>query len=258
VSHAEPLYLTFHLPGHEPETHEVTGPPGVIRFAVGTPARCSGVWRVWSGRRASDVYVGVRHYTEIQKYSLHETGRWHHAFKDDDTAARYSNLETRFLEKWERPTDAPAGWTLALAVKVPSGSLSDIANPADDDDVLWLPDAPEGRIAVIGIGVVEPDRGTVNVRGLPVAAYRLANGNAVVVMYEQEELTDVVRRNLSAKLSKVPVPRGRDAAEVVEWFETANAPRISLFGNDANGIRFVWDLKVDAATANEAPALSED
>jgi hypothetical protein len=43
---------------------------------------------------------------------------------------------------------------------------------------------------VIGIGVVEPDRGTVNVRGLPVAAYRHANGNAVVVMYEQEVLSD--------------------------------------------------------------------
>ena len=63
---------------------------------------------------------------------------------------------------------------------------------------------------MIGIGVVEPDRGTVNVRGLPVAAYRLANGNAVVDMYEQEVLSDQVRRNLSEKLRKIPVPRGRD------------------------------------------------
>ena len=103
----------------QPETHEVTGPPGVIRFALGTPARCSGVWRVWSGPRASDVYVGVRHYAEIQKYSLHETGKWHHAFQGRRHRGSILGLEPRFLETWERPTDAPAGWTLALAVRVP-------------------------------------------------------------------------------------------------------------------------------------------
>jgi hypothetical protein len=252
-----PLFLTLASPDDEhSETVEVAG-PRVIRFAIGTRTRRSRTWRVWSNARTSDVYVGVRNFAGFQKFSLHESGQWHHAFVNDD-AARRQGLMSRFLDTWDRPDNAPAGWTKALAVKVPGGSLSALPHVADDDDVLWLPDAPEGRVAVIGIGVVEPDRGWAEFRGRPVAAYRLANGNAVVLMYETEEITDDHRRTITDAASRIPQDK---ANEIREWVRSADAdaPRMGLFGNDADGVRVVWDLRIDGPPVTcEASALPED
>jgi hypothetical protein len=249
-----PLYLTVKLPGGEPERHEVTGPPGVIRFAVGSHTQRSSIWRVWSDKNHSDVYVGVRNFAGLQKFSLHESGRWHHAFADD-AAARDNGFASRFLDTWEKPDNGPVGWTKALAVKVPHGSLSDLPREADDD-VIWLPEAPEGCVAVVGIAVVAADRGGAEFRGVPVAAYRLANGNAVVLMYETESITQDHRKALIDALSKIPDDA---AAELRTWARTAeaDAPRIGIFGNDADMVRVIWDLRIDAVAASENPNSAE-
>ena len=190
-----PPYLTIQLPGGEPQTHEVTGPPGVIRFAVGSHARRSSIWRVWSDSKRSDVYVGVRNFAGFQKFSLHESGQWHHAFVDAD-AAQGQGFPSRYMDTWEKPENGPSGWTKALAVKVHSGSLSE----PDDDNVMWLPDAPGGCLAIIGDRHWR-DRGQAE---LPVAAYRLANGNTVVVMHETERSLPI-----TAAPSRMPLTRSR-------------------------------------------------
>lgn len=247
----DPLYLTLRTPDGKDETVEVTGPPGVIRFAIGTHTRRSGIWRVWSDRGRSDVYAAVRTLAGLQKYSFHESGEWHHAFADDDDAARWAGTPTRFLDQWSRPKSAMAGWTRALAVKVPHGALSEVLNAPDDEGVLWLPEAPEGRLAVVGVAVVEVNRGWANLHALPVAAYRLANGNAVVLVYTTQEFPDEIRGALTEKLSNIPAPRGSTPAEVAERVNSAEAPRLSFFGNDADGMRVVWDLRVDGIIVNE-------
>jgi hypothetical protein len=207
------------------------------------------------GQNRSDVYVGVRNFAGFQKFSLHESGQWHHAFVDED-AAEGQGLASRFLDIWERPDNAPAGWTKALAVKVPHGSLSDVSNEPDDD-VIWLPEASEGRVAVVGVVVVEVDGGRVQFRARPVAAYRLANGNAVVLMYETEEITDDHRQALTDAVAKIPADK---AAEIRAWVKTAeaDAPRMGIFGNDADAVRVTWDLRIDNIAATEALPPPED
>lgn len=242
-------------PGGETVRHEVTGPPGVVRFAVGTHTRRSSIWRVWSDKKRSDVYVGLRTFAGYQKYSLHESGSWHHAFVDDD-AAQAHGFGSRFIDSWDKPANAGAGWTKALAVKVLPGSLSDVPDEPDDDDVLWLPEPAHGRIAVIWIAVVEVDRGTAESRGVPVAAYRLANGNAVVVMYETEEMTDDLRRMLEDAARKIPIEKADD---VRAWLETAesDALRIGFFGSDADDVRVTWDLRIEKAAPDDAASRTQ-
>ena len=252
-----PLSFTFQLPGGEPETHEVTGPPGVIRFAVGTHTRRSSIWRVWTNRNTSDVYVGVRNVTGVQKYSFHESGRWHFAYSNNEAASRWAGSSNRFIEKWDRPDNAVVGWTRALAVKVPHGALSELPDEPEDDKVVWLPEPPDGRIAVVGIGVVEPNRGMANMRGIPVDAYRLANGHAVVVVYQMKEFTDEIRQWLSKKLTNMPAPYGQTAADLADMTRNLEGLRMGLFGNDETGSRVVWDLAVNGITIDETPAAPE-
>lgn len=258
TSSGEPLYLTYQLPDGTEESHEVNGPPGVFRFAVGSHTRRSSVWRVWTNRSAADYYVGVRSITGVQKYSFHQSGQRHLAFSDAEKATHYTGAPDRFIEKWDRPDQAFAGWTRALAVRVPHGALSDVPGEADDDEVLWLLEAPEGRTAVIGIGVVEPNRGTVDLRGLPVAGFRLASVDAVIALYMTEPFTDETRQRITDKLSHLPFPDGASATDMAVMDERAEGLRVGLFGSNDQGSRFVWDLPVRTITVNEAAAQAED
>lgn len=258
TSSGKPLYLTYQLPDGTEESHEVNGPPGVFRFALGSHTRRSSVWRVWTNRNAADFYIGVRSITGVQKYSFHQSGQWHLAYSDADKATQYTGAPNRFIEKWDRPDQSLAGWTRALAIRVPHGALSDVPDEADDDDVLWLPEAPEGRTAVIGIGVVEPNRGTVDLLGLPVAGFRLASGDAVIALYMTEPFTDETRQMITEKLSHLPFPHGASAADIAVMAERADDLRAGLFGSNDQGSRFVWDLPVRTITVNQAPADAED
>ena len=49
----------------------------VVRFAVGGPNRpWSTVWRLWTGKGTSDVYISARTLGGALKVSLHESGTW--------------------------------------------------------------------------------------------------------------------------------------------------------------------------------------
>jgi hypothetical protein len=55
----------------------------VVRFGVrfkGGPR--SAVWRLWTGKGTSDVYIAARTLGGVLKASLHESGVWRFAFTD--------------------------------------------------------------------------------------------------------------------------------------------------------------------------------
>jgi hypothetical protein len=53
----------------------------VARFGVGSAdGPRSAVWRLWTGKGTSDVYVAARTLGGNLKVSLHESGVWRYAF----------------------------------------------------------------------------------------------------------------------------------------------------------------------------------
>lgn len=253
----EPLYMTLRsADGENDETVEVTG-PRVVRFAVGSHTRRSSVWRVWSNNKSSDVYVAVRNIAGVQKFSLHESGQWHMAYNTPEAAEQWGGKADRFMDTWSRPDHGITGWTKALAVKVPHGSLSDLPDEPADDAVLWLPEAPEGKAAVVGIAVVAANQGWVEMRGRPVAAYRLVNGEAVVLVYEIEDMTDAIRTSLADAMTEIPIAPDQ-VASISDWMSEAVAPRTGIFGHDADDVRVVWDVRIDKIAINRRPQEPPD
>ena len=55
-----------------------------VRFAVGSrDGARSSLWRVWTGKNTSDVYVESRDVQGVMKFSLHESGDWHYGYRPE-------------------------------------------------------------------------------------------------------------------------------------------------------------------------------
>ena len=88
----------------------------VLRIAVGEPGRRSSVWRIWSNRTASDVYVAARTVAGVQKFSFHESGAWRYAWVGTPPGGTAD--DDRAIDRWRRSAAGPAGWTKMLSIWV--------------------------------------------------------------------------------------------------------------------------------------------
>jgi hypothetical protein len=61
------VYLRMTDPDGNPVDHEVSGPGGRIRVAVGRAGRRASVWRVWANERKPDVFIAARTVGGVQK-----------------------------------------------------------------------------------------------------------------------------------------------------------------------------------------------
>jgi hypothetical protein len=235
----EPLYLLMSTADGESHVEEVTWANGTIRVAVGDHAHRSSVLRIWANKNSADVYVSVRVLTGVMKFSLHESGECHYGFVSSEVAQTHTDHTKRFLDVWQRPADVN-GWTRALTFWVPHGQLSETPDEPPDDGVLWLPEPESGLRASIHVALMKPGANwTKFVGAAPVAAFKLSNGEAVVVLYGQDVMTTAHRESLTEALS-----RARITAEQVKSIAEAEAPRKGVFGNDDTGARNMWDLKL--------------
>ncbi|MDP9250613.1 MAG: hypothetical protein M3O78_04510 [Chloroflexota bacterium] len=241
----EPLWLTVFDADGQPHSEEVTGPPGTIRVGIGSHTCGSSVWRIWTKkqRNQSEVYAHPRNLGGVQKFSLHSSGDWHHGWQTRDIAEEFTGSPERHLDRWNR-RDLPMshGWTKVLTIWVPHGGLSDMPDEPPDDRVVWLPGAAPGRMAGIHVAIVAPDGGMPNMDAMPVGAFRLGSGEAVVVLYSTAPIPDGLFVSLAADMTKVGL-----TAEHIEAIRAASAPRVGVFGRDEHGRRVVYEMQVEVA-----------
>lgn len=128
----------------------------VVRFAVGDPAGAqSSIWRLWTGRKHSDVYLAARTVAQDVKISLHESGNWRHAFTSEHVSGPsplVSPDQDRAVSKWQRPPEMAPGVTMAFQILVPSSEatvpkqLTGGNPPGSEKATVWVPRAPAGSI----------------------------------------------------------------------------------------------------------------
>jgi len=151
--------------GHNPITlpHARYSPPRrglTVRFAVGDPAGArSAVWRMWTSRTKSDVYVSAWALTSVLKISLHESGDWQHAFTDTRGMAHVPPGQDRAMYRWYRPPEFSPGVTRAFEIMSPASEVTKppylewdkIFHPEyADKEIVWVPPPPEGCATLHG------------------------------------------------------------------------------------------------------------
>jgi len=93
-----------------------------LRVVVGTNGGPrSFVWRIWS--TGSDVYVAVRNGAQDIKSSLHESGRYRHAFTSESNSP-FVPVGDRAFFKWDRPPEFTSGVTMPFRIVVPVSELT--------------------------------------------------------------------------------------------------------------------------------------
>lgn len=159
------------------EDFPLCGPTGgIARVSVGERGRRSSTWRVFSNAGESDVYISARTIVGIQKFSLHESGIWRHAFNNDEVA-KSLGAENRLLDRWVRPEMPEHGWTKALNIWVPHGHVDDLPQDPPDSNVLWVPEPAEGHMRGIQVVIAAPDKGVLEMKGtVPIDAWTLPSG----------------------------------------------------------------------------------
>jgi hypothetical protein len=125
-----------------------------IRFGVGDAhAARSSLWRVWTGKKTSDVYVESRDVHGVMKFSLHETGDWHYGYRSEYVrsemeAGRWKGEQTWWSE-WKRPTEFIPGFTLALKFVVPREAITPTVIPLPTKkEIRWTPTPAMGQAVV--------------------------------------------------------------------------------------------------------------
>lgn len=118
-------------PGATPPAVPVALPPGsAVRFNVTDGSCLSAEWRVWTAKNADDVYAAARLTAGEIKVSLHQLGSWQHGFTaEGQAAASLPPEESRHFTIWQRPAEICPGWTRAVRIIIPDGSLQVIPAP---------------------------------------------------------------------------------------------------------------------------------
>jgi len=118
-----------------------------FRFAVrADDGRRSGIWKVWSPRNASDVYISCREMKGDFKVSLHKSGDFEAGFSHEyEKQLREYGVwtDSRHMEKWkvERPVKQSV---LAIRILIPGTELRGLTGAQQaKKPVQWIPAPPE-------------------------------------------------------------------------------------------------------------------
>ncbi|MFJ8040507.1 hypothetical protein ACIRBX_08390 [Kitasatospora sp. NPDC096147] len=123
---------------------------GQLRFqTVAADGRRSSSWTVFANSGTSDVYIAARPIAGRIKVSLHESGRWRHAFLNEAAASGFlATGADRAFDKFE-PVGEPMapGWTLGYTIVMPDSELQNY--PAEAKKTTLLPAAGPGRAVAV-------------------------------------------------------------------------------------------------------------
>jgi hypothetical protein len=222
---------------------------GTVRVAVGEVGHRSSIWRIWANKGSSDIYVAAGNIAGIQKYSLHQSGRWRYAFTAQAADDWIAEGDDRAIDKWERPSEDEAGWIAAVRIAVRSEDVSEVPNDdTSEGKVSWVPAPPEGHVASIMITLVTPDTGVEGqIPGKLLDAFVLPNGGGVMISTITSVVTASDQRALDAAreaaLHSFELPQGE-----------VPALRLGVFGYDrSTGLRWVYDTAVRGDEALAPP-----
>jgi hypothetical protein len=226
------------------------------RFAVGRLEGPRGnVWRLWT--RKSDVYISAWALTSVQKISLHESGRWRHAFTTEHVSRGSPFVASgadRVVEKWDRPPELASGVTKAFEIIVPASEVTTPKHPGAEaafrkafsrKEISWIDSPPQGREIHFMVVFTAPEvtDTTLPLSGWPardslgsrLIAYKELTNSQTVWLVAYETSTSEENQQLLAGFKQSVLPAfiekmGRGAyAEILE-------PRMYLYGkNDQDG-----------------------
>jgi hypothetical protein len=162
-----------------------------IRFGVGSAEGSrSSLWRVWTGKKTSDVYVESRDVHGVMKFSLHESGDWHSGYRSEYVraemkAGRWRGEKTRWSE-WKRPAEFAPGFTVALKFVVPREAVARTTAPLPTSkEILWTPTPPIGQAIVFTLTLassgIQGDPFRKHHGSVQVGAMLLPNGESLLI-----------------------------------------------------------------------------
>jgi hypothetical protein len=206
---------------------------GELRFAVGRPdGPQSNIWRVWSNKGKSDVYLGPRPVLRTGKVSLHQSGDYRHATIGDDRT---------LLDRWTPSPEIADGWHRGYTVSVYPAALAPSAQPLPKGKVFWC--EPPGLTQAVRFDIYRGAPGTsLTILGGDVAyvgEFKLVDGGCVGIIATLIETT-------SAERDWYERTRSQFAARVHD--RTAIDIRGVAYGYDADGTRVGTDLAIPTST----------
>jgi hypothetical protein len=189
--------------------------PLIVRFAVGDPEGArSAIWRLWTSRTKSDVYVSAWALTSVLKVSLHESGDWRHAFTDTQGMRYVPPGQDRAMARWERPAEFDPGMVKAFEIVIPASEVTKPAYLGWDKDfspeyagkeVVWVPSPPGGYAAHFTVLFTSAEVTDATLPGWPgrvsmgtrlIAYSHLPNSQTVWLVAFEQELAESTQQTL--------------------------------------------------------------
>lgn len=119
------------------------------RFGIGDPdGKHSGTWKIWAGKKNSDVYVFFRPVGTWLKVSIHESGFRYWGMTAEFFRENYpdSPRSERMFDRWQGGVEVSPSLFLELRLRFPASELSTWKVPdTDQKGVLWVPSAEDGK-----------------------------------------------------------------------------------------------------------------
>lgn len=213
---------------------------GTIRVAVGEVGRRSEIWRIWANRSTADVYIAARSVANVQRFSLHQSGRWRFAFTANAAPDWADADRDRAIDKWDRPPADDLGWLAAVAIEIRDRDVVSFPDDTRPQDVQWIAPPPPGHYVSIRLSLIYPDRGPLrDAGGRFVGALGLADGSAVLIVAAVQPIQP-------ERWAAVDAAR-TDALRRIRPVTSDPGLRLAVFANDEpSRIRYVFDTAVTA------------
>lgn len=230
-------------PDYNGHVEGVSGPyevdPGSgFRFAVGSETGAhSTIYRVWSAKNASDLYLTAIPLGKTQKISLHESGNWRHSFLSEVAMGYVQRNADRHIEQWRRPTPTIPGFTRAYSITIPRTELR--FTTQDLTDIRWAADPGHGYWVRIEVILMDPSGAGTTVtwdEAQILGRLQLENNHRALVLAQRFRPDKAAAQRIGAY---------RDlflAGEMAEEMTRTEFPVVGLHGHQDDGARTLTEL----------------
>lgn len=221
-----------------------------IRFGITDDnGKTASTWKCWthSGAGKSDVYLTCRSLKKGPLHaSLHESGKWHIVYSEKFFAENQdvfvNRPESRFIDKWPRPSEIATGVTLAFRIVTPHSAIN-IPISSLDKGIFWIPAPPLDKAVEIAIIITSPNAlvsswpGKHSMNTTLVDSIFLDNGDRIWVVYR------VIDCPTFTNLNNVQVTpkyfKGRSKDDLI-----GERLHIIILGQEKDGSRVMIDAAV--------------
>lgn len=204
----------------------------------------SSLWRIWT--KGDDIYMAVPTLRKDFKTSLHASGKFRHAFGDQQIAARFlGEGRDRAVEKWKRPNPTPEGVIWLMQVAIPGVGLGANLDRYVVPNTTWpllVPGMHE--MLLLSLLLMPPEFigrsiGLEDRRLHVLDAWRLKSGRAIAVACDVQPLPK--------GLEQFMMTLSAAAARAKEFAEDGTDVRLNtLVTLSAGGSKAILDCEVDA------------